>query len=446
MPDATGYFSVGAGANAMNATPTWTRLDTSFPLQRISVDRGRSYEFDRTATGTASVTFADTTGNLDPTNASATYKPGGAASVDVMTPAVICLPNPADSGSWHSIFRGFISAIVVEPHPTERILFVTYELVDALDLLAAAELVPDGTFGTAGTGLELGDIIYPEDTSGYPVQTRINAVLDDVGWPAGLRQIFTGNVDLQKTQYPPRTSALAVIQDAADAEFPGVSNVYVNRFGKVVFHGRLARFSPTSTASGTDWDFNDWYAGDATYVAASTSTRVLLSPPVRIERDKENLFTAAVSTPQGPTKDFATNYVTDSTAITKYGLRTWSADDLAVLGGSSSGTTAMQEAKLFADYYKDNYAAPRTRVGQVTVKTQPAGSAYASATWGLLCGVDISDRVTVKTSHVGGGGINDTFYVEGVHYDVAPMQASYPYVTCVLDVSPTSYYDANPFD
>lgn len=441
----SGYFSVGAAANAMTASPTWTRLDTSFPLQRISVDRGRSYEFDRTSTGTATVTFADTTGNLDPTNTSATYKPGGAASIDVMTPAVICLPNPADSGSWHSVFRGFVSAIIVEPHPTERILFVTYELVDALDLLAAAELINDGSFGTAGAGLELGDVVYARDISGAPVQERINEVLDDVGWPADLRQIFTGNVKLEKTNYPPRTAALSVIQDAADAEFPGVSNVFVNRFGEVAFHGRFARFDPTTTASGTDWDFNDWYAGDATYVAGNTSTRVLLSPPIRIERDKENLFTAAVAAPQGA-GDYAGNYVKNTSAITKYGLRTWSADNLVVLGGLSSGTTAVQEAKLFADYYKDNYAAPRTRVGQLTVKTQPPTSAYGAATWGLLTGVDISDRVTVSTTHVGGGGISGTYYVEGVHYDVVPMRSDYPNVTCTLDVSPTSYYDANPFD
>lgn len=38
-------------------------------------------------------------------------------------------------------------------------------------------------------------------------------------FPAALTDIFTGNVSVQSTVYPPRQTLLAVIQDAADAEF-----------------------------------------------------------------------------------------------------------------------------------------------------------------------------------------------------------------------------------
>ena len=93
-------------------------------------------------------------------------------------------------------------------------------------------------------------------------QIRINQALADANWPSGLTSIFTGNVNLHETVYSPGESILTVIHDAADAEFPGVANFYVDRYGVVCFHGRLARFNPSSVASSaTHWDFHVWNLG-----------------------------------------------------------------------------------------------------------------------------------------------------------------------------------------
>ena len=62
----------------------------------------------------------------------------------------------------------------------------------------------------------------------------------------------------------------------------------------------------------------------------------------------------------------------------------------------------------------------------------------------MCCDVDISDIVHLSTSHHGGGGFDDDFYVEGVHYQVRPG-GGVPYVELTLDVSPRGYYDSNPF-
>lgn len=465
MADPIGYFNVGAGTATatLAASPTWTRLDNSetrFALQNIVVDRGRSYEFDKTATGTARVTFTDVSGDLDFTNTSSGYAPGGATEIDVMKQAVVCLPNPAGATvTWHPVFRGFISSMSVEPHPTEKYLTVTYDLVDALNIFARTEMVPSTTstpiFGaTVPAGTE-GDVYYAEDTATDAVQTRIGQVLDEVGWPSALREIFSGNSKLQEVTYPYRTSALAVIQDAADAEFPGVANFYVNSGGTVCFHGRYSRFDPETTSTATTWDFTDWYVGDLAAATASPATVVPLSPPIRIVRDEENLYTNAICTPQGITDSgVAAQYVKDTTAVSKYGLRTWSAENLLNLGGQiasgGAGTfVATQTTKAMAQYYVDNFAVPRTRLGQLTVRSQPPEGVYGDATWALIVGADIGDRVTVATTHYGGGGATGTFFVEGVHYDVVPGGllpggAPLPDVTMTVDVSPTSYYDT-PF-
>ena len=57
-------------------------------------------------------------------------------------------------------------------------------------------------------------------------------------------------------------SILNVIHDAADAEWPGVANFYIDRYGVVCFHGRNARFDPAATAgTATHWDFHAWDLG-----------------------------------------------------------------------------------------------------------------------------------------------------------------------------------------
>ena len=106
-----------------------------------------------------------------------------------------------------------------------------------------------------------GNVFYEDDPVTGP-QIRINQALADANWPSGLSSVFTGNVNLNETVYSPGESILAVIHDAADAEFPGVANFYVDRYGVVCFHGRNARFNPSSTASdATHWDFHVWDVG-----------------------------------------------------------------------------------------------------------------------------------------------------------------------------------------
>jgi hypothetical protein len=236
---------------------------------------------------------------------------------------------------------------------------------------------------------------------------------------------------------------LSVIQDAADAEFPDIANVYIGgpRFpGYLVFHGRLARFNPETV----EYDIAIWQAGDDAAAAANPATIIRISPPLVASLDDTLLYTSALSTPQNINDaDIAGQYVTDAAAAGRKGLRTWSAENLATFGGVA--TTANQETKLYADYVRDNFTVPRVRVGQLTVKPRRPSSPYGPATWDFLCRVDISDIVRLTTTHGGGGGFTaDDFYVEGIHYQARPGGLN-PYVELTLDVSPRGYYDANPF-
>ena len=438
-------ISLAPDDTAMAASPTWERIDTAYNVQSFTVDRGRASEMSRTDTGTATIEIVDKTGAFDPTNPSGHFFGRLTAGVPMgpLVQARIELQNPLTS-VWTTLFRGFISAIQWVPYRREDHANVTLELVDGLAFLAACEMAPSATGGVADFGHEIfeGNIVFHEDTNLNAVQTRINKVLDQASWPAGLREIFTGNVQLQETVYPPRSTVLSVIQDAADAEFPDVSNVYIGgprSPGNIVFHGRLARFNPADTS----YNINRWNVGDDAAAAADTANVCRLSPPLVPSLDDTLLYTSALATPQNIADgDIAAQYVTNATAVGKKGLRTWSAENLATRGGA--GTTGEDECKKFAYYIRDNYGTPKVRVGQLTIKSRNTSSVWAAATWNLICKIDISDIVHVKTTHSGGGGFDTDFYVEGIHYAARPGPGV-PYIELTLDVSPKGYYDVNPF-
>ena len=432
-------ISLAPADNWNVASPTWQRIDTTYNVQSFAIDRGRQNEMGRADTGTATVELVDRVGAFDPTNSGGAFYnlgPGDQARIE--------LQNPVTT-TWKTLFRGFVASVQWVPYRREDHANVTLELVDGLAVLAACEMAPNGSFGDAVLD---GNIIYNEDPLLNAVQTRINKALTDAQWPAGLRTIFTGNVSLWKGNYPPRAPVLQVIEDAAEAEFPDTALFFIGgpkNPGSFVFHGRLARFHPATV----EYDITTWQLGDDAAAAVSPTTVVRISPPLTASLDDTLLYTSALATSLTTADgDIAGQYVTDTAAVAKKGLRTWSAEGLLTRTGIAAGTDVQArsnaETKLFADYVRDNYKTPRVRVGQLTIKARKPSGVNGTATWKLLTEVEISDIVHLKTTHTGGGGFNTDFYVEGIHYAARPGPG-FPYVELTLDVSPKGYYDANPF-
>ena len=400
------------------------------------IDRGRSYELDKTTAGTARINLIDTTGDLDPTNPAYALDPG--------TPAAIALRNPV-TATDHTVFRGNITRLEYDLYQTAQYATASLELVDGMDRIAATEMVPGFLFGP-GPGFgdvppstTVGDVYYQADAQTSAVAHRINQVLDEVGWPSGLREVFSGNVKLKETVYSVRSSALSVIQDAADAEFPGVANFYVQKDGRATFHGRLARFNPADA----NYHISTWRCGDTAAVDAD-ATRALIFE-LAYDLDAEKVLNSAIATPMGiADAGIVDQIVADEASMDTYGVRSISFENLLTDGGPG-GTTPKVETKKFATYYVSNYATPRVRVNRITIKRLPPGHANAARVWALMCNVDISDRIRLFTTHMGGGGFDEDFYVEGLHYRAQPLSPDYDDVTLTLDVSPTSYYDSNPF-
>ena len=412
-------FQVAFGESALVADPDWT---TVTGVQQIQISRGRAYEFDQVDTGTATVTLIDTDGSYDPTV--------DAIGISPEMPARILLGTTP-------IYTGHVAEWNTEPHVTENYLTHTVSLEDGLAILAATELVANGDFGNSQLNA---NITYSEDTGLDAVQTRIRQVLGEVGIDLTQSSIFTGNVGLQETTMAARCSALEVILDAAQGEFPVASIFYVAKDGTYTFHGRKARYFPEDPQYG----IATWQAGDLTAVTGNESTVVLVSPPVNVTIDNGRIYTEAFAAPMNiDDADLPGQFVVDTTARAQYGPRTWSAEGLVTFNGEG-GTTAVQETKLFADNIKDNFATPKLRVPQITVLGQDGD--YYDASWDLLENIEISDLLTVNTTHPGGGGLVDwEGYVEGLSYTIVPRNDTDAHVSLLVDLSPRGFYDANPF-
>jgi hypothetical protein len=328
---------------------------------------------------------------------------------------------------------------------------LTVSLVDIFEILAAVEMMP-GQFGVTPPKVSKDQVFFDDNT----VQERIEQILANALGAAKSDYwfIFTGNVRLWETVYSPGETVLSAVQEAADAEFPGVSNVYTDRFGRLCFHGRLAKFNPAEIASetGGGWVFRQWKAGDGAAVNDDPAGTARLKR-FAFNRGLSHVINQGFAT---PTRAFTGVPLTDvenlaqiykdDTSIGLRGVRSWTAENLLTKEGLKDNSTDLVETKRFAQYYVDNYAQPRNRATECGFRTMRPGRPGATITWGLLSQLDIADELLITIASPGGGGFNlEPFFVEGVHETCRPLNAGYDDITLAVDLSPQAVFTSNPF-
>lgn len=351
---------------------------------------------------------------------------------------------------WQCRFRGWVSNWTYDQHPSQRLMQATIQVVDIFDILAAIEMLP-GEFGdTPAVGSE-GQVFFDADGT---MQARIVQALTNAGIDPLFYTVFTGNVSIVPTIYSPGESPMTVIQEAADSELPSVSNVYTDRFGRLAVHGRLAKFDPgtISTGAGLDgdgdpvWDWRHWQAGDGEAVLASP-TQVGQVRQFGFTRGIDTIRNQALATPIGILDaDVAGQISSDAVSIGRYGVRSWSAQNLLTAGGTLNATTALEETKLFADYIVSNYATPQNRIGAIKFRSKNLGTTGAGINWQMLTRIDIADQLDVTVLNPGGGGVTEAeCFVEGIRESLNPLNPDFDDHTVEVDLSPKALFTDNPF-
>jgi hypothetical protein len=470
MAEPAGRFCVGFGHDTLEWSITWTRIDDPelYPnlVTSYTIDRGRQYELDRTDTGRATVTIADRNGVLDPPNPDGPFF----GQLEPLLPAALARWDPVRD-AWYTRFRGFIEDFTYTFEPTQNVNRLQVTLVDMFEILSAIKMNPVPTGDTPAFGDD--PAVVAPDSPGQVVfaneamQDRIEGVLGNALIPPEFYVVFTGNVEVATAVYSPGESPMTVVQEATDAEFPGVSNTFVDRLGRLrlCVHGRLAKFDPAGVLAGIDdptvWDWHVWDVGDGAYVNGASGSRAQIRR-FAFNRGLSKIINSALATPMWridtggglqvkPDDDeLAANTVTDTLSISSYGYRSWEAQNLLTLRGILDDSDALTETQRFATYYVGNYSQPRDRITDIAFQSMRPTDERAPKLWELLSEIDISDQVNVTVLAPGGGGFDGTiptgqFYVEGIHEQVNPLNANYDDVTLSLDLSPKAFFTDNPF-
>ena len=337
-------------------------VDVSDKIDKIDTKRGRTALSDQFQTGTMTLRIVDQNGDFNPQNPASPY-------YTYLTPMKKVAITATYSGVTYPIFSGFITSYVTTyPKETDGVAYTTIQAVDAFRLAQNAQI-------STVTGAAAGDL------SG----TRINQILNTIGWPATMRDIDAGLTTMQADPGTNRTSLQALFT-VGDSEYGAV---YVNAAGSFVFQDRTVT---VTSITGTPTVFADDGTG-IYYVNASWVLNDVL------------IFNKATITRVGGTAQVATNQA----SIDKYFLHSYFQNDLL-----------MQTDAVALDYaraYVASRAETTIRVDAITLDLYTAN--YNSGILAAL-GLDFFDPITVKTTQPGGSTLQKTLQIFGVAMSITP--------------------------
>ena len=349
------------GINALADTTSVT-VDVSNQVDSIRTNRGRTALSDVFQTGTMSLRIIDQNGDFNPMNPASPY-------YNLLNPMRKVTITASYGGTTYPIFAGYITSYdTTTPRDVGEVVYTTIQAVDGFRLFQNAQIT---TVASA--------------TAGQTTGTRIGKILDQIGWPAGMRDIDAGQTTVQADPGTLRTS-LGAMQLVTSTEN---ASLYMDGLGNLVFQDRLLT---SSSVAGTPVEFND----NGTGISYNNALWKL---------DDTLIFNKASITRTGGTPQVAFNQA----SIDKYFLHSYQEQNLLMqtdaeaLNNAQAFVASRQETSIRCDavtldLYTDNYDA------------------------GILAALDLDffDPVTVTTTQPGSSSLTKTLQVFGVSHDIKP--------------------------
>jgi hypothetical protein len=338
-------------------------VDVSNRINRIETNRGRTALSDQFQTGSLSLTIIDQNGDFNPQNVSGPY-------YNLLTPMKKVQITATYNGVTYPIFSGFITSYVTR-YPDESSADLATTTIEAVDAFRLAQLAQISTV----TGASAGDL----------AGTRINEILDEISWPASLRDVDAGITTMQADPGTNRT-ALTALTTVATSEYGAL---YVDAYGSFVFQDRAVT---VGSISGTPTVFADNGTGIVYYDAAWVLNDVLI-------------FNKATITRTGGTAQVASNQA----SIDKYFLHSYFQDNLL-----------MQTDAVALDYaqaYVASRAETSIRCDAIVLDLYTPN--YDTGVVAAL-DLDFFDPITIITTQPGGSLLDKTLQIFGVRMNITP--------------------------
>ena len=345
------------------AGPGFVIVDVSNRISRIETNRGRTALSDQFQTGSLSLTIIDQNGDFNPQNVSGPY-------YNLLTPMKKVQITATYGAVTYPIFSGFITSYVTR-YPDESSADLATTTIEAVDAFRLAQLAQISTV----TGATAGDL------SG----TRINKILDEIDWPATMRDVDAGLTTMQADPGTNRT-ALQALSSVALSEYGAL---YIDGSGSFVFQDRSVT---AGSVGGTPTVFADNGTGIEYFDASWILNDVLV-------------FNKATITRAGGTAQVALNQA----SIDKYFLHSYFQDNLL-----------MQTDAVALDYAQA-YVASRAETS-IRVDAIVLDLYTSNYNTGIIAALDLDffDPIKVITTQPGGSLLEKTLQIFGVRMNITP--------------------------
>jgi hypothetical protein len=337
-------------------------VDVSNQINYIQTSRGRNALVDQFQTGQLTLRIVDQNGDFNPTNPTGPY-------YQLLTPMKKVQISATYGATTYSLFSGFITSYVnTQPKDATEVAYTTIQAVDAFRLAQNAQI-------STVTGATAGNL------SG----TRINQILDQIDWPATMRDVDAGLTTMQADPGTARTS-LDAMQTVALSEYGAL---YVNTDGEFVFQDRAVT---AGSIGGTVTTFND----NGTGIPYANANWKL---------DDTLIFNSAQISRAGGSPMSASNQA----SIDKYFIHSYNLQDLL-----------MQTDAVALDYARA-YVASRaeTSVRCDGIELDLYTNNYNA---GILAALELDffDPIRVVTTQPGGSTLDKTLQIFGVSNTITP--------------------------
>ena len=337
-------------------------VDVSNQINEVKIQRGRNAQADQFQTGTLSLRIVDQTGDFNPMNTAGPYY----GLLDPMRKVTI---TATDGPTTYPLFAGYITGYsTTTPLNAVDVVYTTITAVDAFRLAQMAQI-------STVTGAAAGNL------SG----TRINQLLDQISWPASMRDIDAGLTTMQNDPGTARTS-LAAMQTIELSEYGAL---YVSPSGSFVFQDRSVT---AASVSGIPTVFND------------NGTGIGYSDALWVLNDVLVYNSAQITRTGGATQ----------TAINQPSI------DLYFVHSYNQQNLMMQTDPAALDYaqaYIASRAATSVRCDAITLNLYTEN--YAAGVTAALS-LDYFDPITVTTTQPGSSSLSKTLQIFGVSHSISP--------------------------
>ena len=355
------YGVLGTGTLGSSTVPV-PIVDLTPQVRNITINRGRDIQADQYIAGTAVVRIIDPDSYFNPQNTSSPY-------YGYLVPLRKVRIAATTDTTQEFLFSGYTTEYRYTYDQAEQMGYVDIYVADAFRLYNLAQVT---SITDSGAGQATG--------------TRIGKILDQVGFPANMRTLDTGQSQCIADPGTLRTSLAAV----KNAEFSEQGAFFINGSGTAVFKDRN---SVASSISGTPIEFNQ--TGDIPY------------KNLVFAFDDKLIINQAQITRSGGTAQFAQN--TDS--IARYFPHQYSAQDLVI------DTDA--NALNIAATYVATRAETTIRIDKMLVDLlDPA------VPTDTMIGLDYFDNLRISNIQPDGSTIVKTLQVQGLSWNISPNSMS----------------------